>query len=115
LAAPEHATGLSVLLNLAWQPWRLPLAPYVEAGAYGGFGWDPIARGPRWAGSPRASAGVLLFGGVRLGSGGALPFEAPASPQRHAGVRLGYTRWFYTGDRGGSGGVELSLEVGFGR
>jgi hypothetical protein len=109
-----RAMGLSFLVDVAWEPWRFPLAPYVEGGGFGGFATSGDG-GSRWSGAGRASGGVLIMGGPRLGAGGALPFEGPASPQRQAGLRLGYTRWFYSGAGAGTSGFELSVEIGFGR
>jgi hypothetical protein len=116
LSVADRATGLSFLANVAWEPWRFPVAPYLEGGVFVGFGPDPFEMGrARWSAAPRVAGGLLLMQGSRLGSGSPLPFEAPTSPQRVFGMRIGYAHWFNTGASGGTGGIEFAIEVGFGR
>jgi hypothetical protein len=116
LAGGPPAHGVSLHAQVTWQPWTWRFAPYVEVGTFTGYQDPPPAysMSARTLELPRVSAGVLLSLGKRLGETGALPFEHVLSPQRELGLRLGYTRWFNTGERGGSGGVELSVERGFG-
>jgi hypothetical protein len=115
-SAPGTSQGFSGLLGLAFEPWHGMLAPYVEAGAYGGAGAAPMTiGGVRYVGAGRVSAGVLVFAARRLEAQATLPVDRPLSPQRAFGLRAGYTRWFYSGASSGTPGFELSYEVGFGR
>jgi hypothetical protein len=116
LAGGPPAHGVSLHAQVTWQPWTSRFAPYVEVGTFTGIQAPPPAysMSARTLELPRVSAGVLLSLGKRLGEAGPLPFEHVLSPQRELGLRLGYTRWFNTGEHGGSGGLELSVERGFG-
>lgn len=115
LAAGPPASGLSLLAHVSWQPWHWPVAPYVQAGAFGGAQAPPRAYhgSVDWVGLPRIGAGLLFMGGARLGSAGPLPFERPLSPQHRVGIRIGYARWFNMGTAGGEDGIEFAFELGF--
>jgi hypothetical protein len=115
IAKPADNSGLSFLANVAWEPWRFPVAPYFEGGTYVGLSRADIHASTHLTASPRLGAGILLNLGPRLGRVGPLPFEAPMSPLRQGGLRFGYAHWFHTGEPGGSDGFEFSAEIGFGR
>jgi hypothetical protein len=115
-AGGPPAFGLSVHAQLTFAPWTSRFAPYVEVGSFNGFqdpptGYTASRRGLEL---PRASLGVLVSFGGRLGATGALPFEHELSPQHVFGLRVAYTRWFNTGEAGGSEGLEIGIERGFG-
>jgi hypothetical protein len=117
LAGGPPSMGFSLLAQLSWQPWHGRIAPYMEAGSYTGREFPPSAyaqAGARLIELPRVGAGILIVSGPRLGGSGALPFDRPLSPQHRGALRVGYTRWFNTGERGGTGGLQLSFETGFG-
>jgi hypothetical protein len=115
MAVGGSSFGGSALVSLGWQPWTWHLAPYVQGGSYGGLGDASRAGSAGLVSSPRASAGVLWSFGPRLGSRTDVPVDRPMSPQRLGGLRLAYTHWFRTGDSGGDGGFEMSLELGWPR
>jgi hypothetical protein len=115
MAVGGSSFGGSGLVSLGWQPWTWPLAPYVQGGTYAGLGDAPRSGEGSLVSSPRASAGVLWFFGPRLGARTDVPIDRPPSPERIGGLRVAYTRWFRTGDSGGDGGFEMSLEIGWPR
>jgi hypothetical protein len=115
MAVGGSSFGGSGLLSLGWQPWTWHLAPYIQGGSYFGVGDGPRNGEGQLVSSPRTSAGVLWSFGPRLGSRTDVPIDRPASPERVAGLRVAYTRWFRTGDSGGDGGFEMSLELGWPR
>jgi hypothetical protein len=104
--------GFSLLGDLQWQPWTSDrLGLYLQAGAFGGFQSDSQGGGSQLVGFPRASAGVVFASGDMLGSNLFSHIERPRSPQRRYAIRVGYAHWLNTGERGGSGGVQISIEA----
>ena len=115
MALGGSSFGGSGLVSLGWQPWTWHLAPYVQGGTFAGLGDGQRTGGGQWVSSPRASAGVLWSFGPRIGSRTDVPIDRPPSPERLGGLRVAYTRWYRTGDSGGDGGFEMSLEIGWPR
>jgi hypothetical protein len=116
LLAGPPAEDWQVFLDGGWLPYRHCCGVYGSAEYM--LAWfkapynDRYLRGAGLHSYPNLSAGIVVKGG-RPGrfAGGPLRVEVPPTALGDFALRLGYVRWFNTGDAAGSGGFLLSLEM----